>query len=100
MNRMFTRPGANVADQLLHVPPATHALDAGSVKLAAPVWVCSSTVTVAEMSRPVVTAETVNEVCSTPDESMLMLVGDTVADAIVGRPIGQPAAGQNFTVAG
>ena len=72
----------------------------GSVKLAAPVWVCSVIVTVAVRSRPVVIAETVKDDSSTPDESMSMVVGDTEALEIVGRPGGQPPAGQKVTVVG
>ena len=36
--------------------------------------------------------------CKTPDESILMLVGDTVAVEIVGRPLGHPPPGQKRSV--
>src|SRR4051812_13108205 len=75
-----------------------HELDACSGRLAAPVWVWKIMITDAASVRFVVFAETVNVDCSTPDESILIAVGDTEPPEIVGSPLGHPPAGQNFTV--
>src|SRR4051794_40302243 len=48
--------------------------------------------------RLVVFAETVNDDCSTPEESMLTVVGEADGLEMVGSPLGQPAAGQNVAV--
>ena len=93
----MTVPTETVVDQLLHDPPDVHEFAGWSGRLAAPVCVWKVIVTEAASVRLLVLAETVNVDCKTPDESMLMLVGDTDPE-IVGSPLGQPATGQNRTV--